>query len=331
MTKVLITGATGFIGNHVARLCLEQGDEVRVMVMPGEDRSPLYGMDVEYVEGNLLDPPSLRRAVDGVEGLYHLAALFAIWTKDPDLHYKINVQGAEAMMRAAMEAEVRKVVFTSSIAAIGVAKSGELANERTPFDSWPFASEYIFSKYISHQMVKGLVAEGLPATMVMPGLPFGPGDRAPTPTGTMILRTLAGKMKNYWDGGVCAVDVRDVAAGHVLAMEKGRIGESYLLANKDGNMSNQEFLSLVGKIAGVPDVASKEVSVKVMLRVAKIAELLAKLTGRAPITTYKNTLFVTQHCYVDPAKAVAELGMPQTPIETAVTDAVQWFRENGYA
>jgi dihydroflavonol-4-reductase len=330
MTKVLITGATGFIGNHVARLCLEKGDEVRVMVMPGEDRSPLAGMNVEFVEGNLLDAGSLRRAVDGVDGLYHLAALFAIWTKDPDLHYKINVQGAEAMMRAAMDAGVKKVVFTSSIAAIGVAAPGELANEETRFDSWPFASEYILSKYISHQMVKGLVGEGLPATIVMPGLPFGPGDRAPTPTGTMILRTLAGKMKNYWEGGVCAVDVRDVAAGHILAMEKGRIGESYLLANKDGNMSNKDFLSLIGRVAGVPGVATKEVSVKLMLGVAKLVEFLSKITGKAPMTTYKNTLFVTQYCYVDPSKAIEELGLPQTPIETAVADSVQWFRENGY-
>lgn len=330
MTRVLITGATGFIGNHVTRLCLARGDEVRVMVMPGEDRSPLDGMNVEFVEGNLLDTASLRRAVEGVDGLYHLAAMFAIWTRDPDLHYKINVQGAEAMMRAAMDAGVKKVVFTSSIAAIGVAQPGERANEDTPFDSWPFASEYIFSKYISHQMVKGLISEGLPATIVMPGLPFGPGDRAPTPTGTMILRTLAGKMKNYWEGGVCAVDVRDVAAGHVLAMEKGRIGESYLLANKDGNMSNKDFLSLIGRVAGVPDVATKEVSVKVMLRVAKIVEFLSKITGKAPMTTYKNTLFVTKHCYVDPGKAIEELGLPQTPIETAVADSVQWFRENGY-
>jgi dihydroflavonol-4-reductase len=331
MTKVLITGATGFIGNHVTRLCLEKGDDVRVMVMPGEDRSPLDGMNVEFVEGNLLDTPSLRKAVEGVDGLYHLAALFAIWTKDPDLHYKVNVQGAEAMMRAAMDAGVKKVVFTSSIAAIGVAPPGERANESTPFDSWPFASEYILSKYIAHQMVKGLVAEGLPATLVMPGLPFGPGDRAPTPTGTMILRTLAGKMKNYWVGGVCAVDVRDVAAGHVLAMEKGRIGESYLLANPDGNMSNKDFLALVGKIAGVPDVATKEVSVGVMLRVAKVVEFISKLTGKAPMTTYKNTLFVTKHCYVDPGKAIEELGLPQTPIETAVADSVQWFRDNGYS
>ncbi len=330
MTKVLITGATGFIGNHVTRMCLEQGDEVRVMVMPGEDRSPLDGMNVEFVEGNLLDPPSLRRAVEGVDGLYHLAALFAIWTKDPDLHYKINVQGAEAILRAAMDAGVKKVVYTSSIAAIGVAEAGQCANEKTPFNSWPFASEYIFSKYIGHQMVRGLVSEGLPATLVMPAMPFGPGDRAPTPTGTMILRTLAGKMKNYWDGGVCAVDVRDVAAGHVLAMEKGRIGESYLLGNSNGNMTNKEFLSMVGKLAGVPDVATKEVSVNMMLNVAKIAEFWSKLTGKAPITTYKNTLFVTKHFYVDASKAVEELGLPQTPIETAVADSVQWFRDNGY-
>jgi len=331
MARVLITGATGFIGNHVTRLCLEKGDDVRVMVMPGEDRTPLAGMDVEFVEGNLLDADSLAHAVQGVEQLYHLAALFAIWTKDPDLHYKVNVDGARAMMQAAMMGGVEKIVFTSSIAAIGIVGNGGWATEETAFNSWPWASDYILSKFISHQLVKGLVSEGLPVTMVMPGLPFGPGDRAPTPTGTMILRTLKGQMKNYWDGGVCAVDVRDVAAGHVLAMEKGRIGQSYILANKDGNMTNKKFLGMVGEIAGVPDVAKNEVSGKTMLRVAKMAELWSKLTGRPPITTYKNTLYVLQHGYVDPTRAVQELGLPQTPIETAVADSVQWFRDNGYA
>jgi dihydroflavonol-4-reductase len=331
MARVLITGATGFIGNHVTRLCLEQGDDVRVMVMPGEDRTPLAGMDVEFVEGNLLDADSLVQAVQGVEQLYHLAALFAIWTKDPDLHYKVNVDGARAMMQAAMVGGVEKIVFTSSIAAIGIVGNGGWATEETAFNSWPWASDYILSKFISHQLVKGLVSEGLPVTMVMPGLPFGPGDRAPTPTGTMILRTLKGQMKNYWDGGVCAVDVRDVAAGHVLAMDKGRIGQSYILANKDGNMTNKKFLGMVGEIAGVPDVAKNEVSGKTMLRVAKMAELWSKLSGRPPITTYKNTLYVLQHGYVDPTRAVQELGLPQTPIETAVADSVQWFRDNGYA
>jgi dihydroflavonol-4-reductase len=331
MSKVLITGATGFIGNHVTRLCLERGDEVRAMVMPGEDRSPLAHMDVEYVEGNLLDPDSLPKAVKGVDKLYHLAALFAIWTKDPDLHYKINVEGTRSMMQAAMAANVEKVVYTSSIAAIGVAGKGAMATEKTPFRSWPFASEYILSKYISHLLVKGMVAEGLPATMVLPGLPFGPGDRAPTPTGTMILGTLKGQMKNYWDGGVCPVDVRDVAAGHLLAMDKGRVGESYLLANREANMTNKELLTLIGKIAGVDKVASREISTKTMLRVARVAEFISKITGRAPITTYKNSMFVTQHCYVDPSKAIEELGLPQTPIETAIRDAVEWFRANGYA
>jgi dihydroflavonol-4-reductase len=226
---------------------------------------------------------------------------------------------------------VEKIVFTSSIAAIGIVGNGGWATEETAFNSWPWASDYILSKFISHQLVKGLVSEGLPVTMVMPGLPFGPGDRAPTPTGTMILRTLKGQMKNYWDGGVCAVDVRDVAAGHVLAMDKGRIGQSYILANKDGNMTNKKFLGMVGEIAGVPDVAKNEVSGKTMLRVAKMAELWSKLSGRPPITTYKNTLYVLQHGYVDPTRAVQELGLPQTPIETAVADSVQWFRDNGYA
>ena len=329
MAKVVITGATGFIGNHVTRLCLEKGDEVRVMVMPGEDRSPLDGMDVEFVEGNLLDPASLTKVVAGREQLYHLAAMFAVWTKDPDLQFKVNVDGARGMMEAAMAAGLEKVVFTSSVAAIGI-EEGKKSTEKTAFNSWPWASEYILSKFISHQMVKGMVSEGLPVTMEMPGLPFGPGDRAPTPTGTMIIRTLQGKMKNYWDGGVCPVDVRDVAAGHVLAMEKGRIGESYILANRDANMSNKEFLTLIGEIAGVEGVAKNEVAGKVMLRVAKIAELISKVTGRAPITTYKNTMYVLQHGYVDPSKAIEELGLPQSPIEDAVRDSIAWFRENGY-
>ena len=330
MSKVLITGATGFIGNHVTRLCLEKGDEVRVMVMPGEDRSPLDGMDVEFVEGNLLDGQSLKRAVQGVEQLYHLAAMFAIWTKDPDLHYKINVDGARTMMEAALAAGVEKVVFTSSVAAIGIEGNGQRSTEKTAFNAWPWASPYILSKFISHLQVKAMVQDGLPVSMVLPGLPFGPGDRAPTPTGTMILRTLQGGMKNYWDGGVCAVDVRDVAAGHVLAMEKGRVGESYILANRDGNMTNKEFLNLIGRVAGVDNVAKNEVSGKTMLRVARVAEFISGITGRAPMTTYKNTMYILQHGYVDPTKAIEELGLPQTPIETAVRDSVEWFRANGY-
>ena len=147
----------------------------------------------------------------------------------------------------------------------------------------------------------------------------------------MILRTLQGQMKNYWDGGVCAVDVRDVAAGHLLAMEKGRIGESYILSNREGNMTNKELLTLIGKISGVANVAKNEVAGSMMLRVAKVVEAWSKFSGRAPMTTLKNTRYVLQHGYVDPTKAIEELGLPQTPIETAIADSVKWFRENGYA
>lgn len=328
--KVLITGATGFIGNHVARMCLEQGDDVRVMVMPGEDRSPLDGMDVEFVEGNLLDSASLRKCVDGVEGLYHLAAVYAVWTKDPSLQYKVNVEGAKAMMDAAMDAGVKKVVFTSSIAAIGINANGEPATEETMFNCWDFAGEYVMSKFMSHHMVLGMVGKGLPATIVCPGFPFGPGDRMPTPTGSLIIGILQGKMKNYFDGGLCAVDVRDVARCHVLAMEKGGIGEVYLAANKDGNMTQQAFAQLAGRIAGVPNVATQYVQPWIMKTAGRVMEFWANLTGRPPQTTYKVSLMAMQNIYVDPSKAVNELGMPQTPIETAVEDAVQWFRDNDY-
>ncbi len=331
MGKVLVTGGTGFIGNHVVRLCLEKGDDVRVMVMPGEDRSPLDGMDVEFVEGNLLDPPSLKKAVAGCSQLYHLAALFAVWTKDPELHNKVNVDGARHMMEAAQEAGVEKIVFTSSVAAIGIPEDGSPATEKTAFNSWEWSSEYILSKYISHQMVKGMCHDGLPATFVMPGLPFGPGDRMPTPTGTTIIRTMQGKMKNYWDGGVCPVDVRDVAKGHVLAMEKGRIGESYILANKDANMNFQDFVQLVGRIAEVGGAGTQYVSANMMVNVARLMEFWSKISGKAPETTVKNTKFILKECYVDPSKAIEELGMPQTPIETAIKDSVEWFRANGYA
>ncbi|MBT4519476.1 MAG: NAD-dependent epimerase/dehydratase family protein, partial [Halieaceae bacterium] len=216
-------------------------------------------------------------------------------------------------------------------AAIGTDGKGTPSTEETPFASWHFASEYIMSKYISHLEVKGMVKGGLPVTMVMPGLPFGPGDRMPTPTGTMIIGALKGQMKNYWDGGVCPVDVRDVAAGHILAMAKGRIGESYILGNAQNNMSNREFLQRVGKIAGVDNVAAKEISRKTMLRVARLAELFSKITGKAPITTVKNSAFTMEHFYIDASKAVKELGLPQTPIDIAIQDAVEWFRSNGYA
>ena len=183
---------------------------------------------------------------------------------------------------------------------------------------------------IAHKVVKGLVISGVPATMVLPWLPFGPGDRAPTPTGSMILRVLQGKARDWWKGGVCTVDVRDVARGHILAMEKGRIGESYCLTNTSANMHSKDLLEMIGRIAGVEGVATREVPANMMLRVARLMELWSKITGKAPMTTYKNTMFILQENFVDATKAVTELGLPQSPIEQAIEDSINWFRENGY-
>ncbi len=328
--KVLITGAAGFIGNHVTRLCIEQGDHVRAMVMPGEDLSPLSDLDLEIIEGDLLDKNTLKKCVQGVEGIYHLAGLFSIWTKDPDLHLKVNVEGTNHLLKAAMDSGIKKVVYTSSIAAFGVPEKGELLNEDTIFRGWDCAGAYVMSKFISHNLVKSLVLDGLQATIVCPGFPFGPGDRGPTPTGSLIVSILKGRMKNYFEGGICAVDVRDVARGHLLAMEKGKIGETYLLANKDGNISQKEFARLVGDVAEIPNVAIKEISPTVMKTVAKIFEAWSFFSGRPPLTTTRNSMYALREVYSDPTKAIEELGLPQTPIEIAVKDSVDWFRENGY-
>ena len=328
--KVLITGSAGFIGNHVTRFCIEQGDDVRAMVMPGEDQSPLDGLDLEIIEGDLLNKKTLEKCVKGVDGIYHLAGLFSIWTKDPDLHLKVNVEGTNHLMKVAMESGVEKVVYTSSIAAFGVPDKGELLNEETLFKGWECAGAYVMSKFVSHNLVKAMVVDGLPATIVCPGFPFGPGDRSPTPTGSLIVSILKGKMKNYFEGGISAVDVRDVARGHLLAMEKGKIGETYLLANKDGNISQREFARLVGDIAEIPDVAVKEISPAVMKTVAKVLEAWSFFSGRPPLTTIRNSLYALREVYSDPTKAIEELGLPQTPIEIAVKDSIDWFRDNGY-
>ncbi len=328
---VLVTGGTGFIGNHVVRMCLEQGDDVRVMVMPGEDRSPLDGLDVEFVEADLTDAASLRAPVKGIERIYHLAAIYAIWLKDPALMYRVNVEGARTLLRNAMDEGVQKVVFTSSIAAKGVNNDGSPATEETGFNQWEFGNDYVLSKYISEQEVRALIAQGLPAVIVNPAFPFGPGDRMPTPTGKILLNVLRGEMPGYLPGGINAVDVRDVARGHLLAMEKGEVGRGYLLANKDGNVTFREFIRIVKRVAGIEGGKERRLSVKMIARAAKVMEAVADLRGKPPMITYKTAMYTTQNLFYDPSRAITELGLPQTPIEVSVEEAVAWFRKNGYA
>lgn len=327
--KVLVTGATGFIGHHVVRFLLKQGDRVRVLVLPGEDLSPIAGLPVEIAEGDLLHPESTFPALEGIEGVYHLAAIYALWHPHPERIYKVNVEGTVAFLREAMRRGVKKVVFTSSIAALGVLPGELPATEETPFNQWRYANDYVLSKYISELEVLNLVRMGLPAVIVNPSFPFGPGDYAPTPTGRLLLGVLQKKAIGYMEGGFNLIHVNDVAIGHLLAMEKGRIGEKYLLAHREGNISYREYLKIVSRLSGVK-VPDRRIPRGVYGAMARVMEFFAFLTGKPPLVTYRSAMYGSQYLYYNPEKAILELGLPQTPIEQAIRDGIEWFQKNGY-
>jgi len=327
--KILITGGTGFIGNHVVRQCVARGDQIRAMVLPGEDRSPLNDLDIEIVEGNLTDKRSLDRACDGVEGMYHLAAIYKWWLPDPDLMYEVNVTGTRELMRAAMRHRLKRIVYTSSVAAVGYLPSTAMADETTDFNQWG-ASDYIVSKYMAEQEVRSLIGQGLPAVIVNPAFPFGPGDRMPTPTGEIIINVLLDKIPIAAKGGLSAIDVRDVATGHLLAMDKGKIGESYILANPAGNLSFLEISKLIRKVGNKKKWLELEMSYGPLAGVGTIMEKIANVTGKEPLLTQKAIESLGNYYYYDSRKAVDELGLPQSPIEDSVRDAIAWFDKNGF-
>ncbi|MBU2490266.1 MAG: SDR family NAD(P)-dependent oxidoreductase, partial [Proteobacteria bacterium] len=227
MTKALVTGAAGFIGSHVARLLLEEGTEVRALIRPGESFTNLAGLEVERVEGDILDPAAVDRAMEGVDVLFHLAAVYATWLPDWSVLWEVNLQGSRNVLWSAIRMGVGKVVYTSSIAAVGVLPGKALADETTPFNQYALGSPYVLSKYLSQQEALGFAKNGLDLVVVNPAFPFGAGDIGPTPTGRIILDFLMGKAPVIFHGGANIVDVEDVARGHVLAAKKGRSGEIY--------------------------------------------------------------------------------------------------------
>ena len=326
---VLVTGGSGLIGNHVVRLLLERGYRVRCLVMPGESRAPFRGFEVELVEGSLTDHASHLPMLQGVDGVIHLAAIYALWLPDPATMYRVNVEGTRHFLGQALTCGLKKVVFTSSIAALGVRKDGRPANEDDPFNQWATANDYVWSKYQSDLEVQLLAARGLPVTIVNPCFPVGIGDRAPTPTGEIILNVLRGRFLGYLkNSGFNIVDVEDVALGHVLAYEKGQVGRRYLLGNR--NISQRDLIRLIQAIAGTKKVPDRAIPLIVYRTVARGMELLAELTGKPPLSTVKTLETANQYLYYDCSRAVDELGLPQTPIEEAIRKAIDWFRANDY-
>ena len=328
--KTLVTGATGFIGSAVVRRLLARGVEVRCYVEPGAKRDNLAGLDVEILDGDVNDRARLDEALRGVDTLYHLAAIYALWLREPAKMYEVNVEGSKSVLWAAYKAGLQRVVYTSSIAAVGRRADGVPADETTEFGpiDWEEGNGYIRSKWLSERDALRFAREGLPLVVVNPGFPFGARDIAPTPTGGYILAALKGQVPGVTDAGFCAIDVDDCAEGHVLAAERGRVGERYILANH--NISYGDFFAMVGRVGGVK-VPTRKLPIWVARGYAWGTERVAAARKKRPLTTYKAMLQASRHLYFDNAKARRELGLPSTPLEVSIERAVKWFRDAGYA
>ncbi|HVY17582.1 MAG TPA: hopanoid-associated sugar epimerase [Rhodopila sp.] len=323
----LVTGATGFVGSAVARVLADRGHRLRLLVRPNSDRRNVAGLEAELVEGDLTRPASLDAAVAGCRYVFHVAADYRVWVPNPDEMLKANVDGAVAMMRAAARTGVERIVHTSSVAALGQIGAGTPADEVTPTDEADFVGIYKRSKYMAEKAVLGMArAEGLPVVVVNPAAPVGPRDIKPTPTGKMILDAASGRVPAYIDTGLNIVHVDDVALGHALALEKGRVGERYVLGGE--NMLLKDILTLVAEVAHrrPPAIRLPEA---VVWPAAFVLEKLAPVLGITPMMTRDHLKMARKKMFYSSAKAMAELGYQPRPARLAVIDAVAWFRENG--
>ena len=323
----LLTGGTGFVGSALLRVLLEAGHPVRVLVRPNGDRRNLAGLGVELAEGSLEDSQSLARVVGGCRYLFHVAADYRLWVPDRAAMLRTNVEGTRDLLTVAISAGVERVVYTSSVATLGVVPEGS-ADEETPSSIDDMIGPYKQSKFLAEEVVRRLVTEhGLPAVIVNPSTPLGTRDLKPTPTGRLILEAVRGRMPGYVDTGLNIVHVDDVAAGHLSAAETGRIGERYILGGE--NISLKRILAEVAQLVGArpPHV---RVPYSVAYPVAIGAELVARATGREPFITVDGVRMARKRMYFSSSKACRELGYRPRPAREAIADAVAWFRANGY-
>ncbi len=325
----LVTGATGFVGAAVARRLLSAGHDGRVLVRRGADRRNLEGLRVAVAEGDLTDPASLARALSGCSALFHVAADYRLWVPEPEAMYRTNVAGTRDLMVQALAAGVPRIVYTSSVAVLGHNPDGSPADEETPASLGDMIGHYKRSKFLAEAEVRRLVRdERLPAVIVNPSTPVGPGDVKPTPTGRVIVDAASGRMPAYVDTGLNVVHVDDVADGHLSALERGRAGERYVLGGE--NMTLKQILDATCANAGrrPPRVRLPHAAV---LPVAFFSEGWARISGRGePRATLDGVRMARTPMYFSSAKAKRELGYDPRPAADGIRDAVAWFRENGY-
>ena len=326
----LVTGGTGFGGANLVRELMAAGAGVRVLARPGGDRRALDGLEVEIAEGDLLDPASLARACAGVDTVYHVAADYRLWAPDPALLHRVNVDGTRALLEAAGAAGARRVVYTSTVGTLGIPKDGTPGTEDTPVSIADMVGAYKTSKFLAEQVALDFARRGLPVVVVNPSAPIGPWDVKPTPTGQMIVDFMSGRMFATLDTGLNLVHVRDVARGHMLAAERGRVGEKYILGAARGNLSLAEIGRLLSEITGRRPPRLR-VPYAVAWCGAACLESVARFTGGPPKVSLTAVRMARKRMYFSPAKAVRELGLPQTDVRVALRDAVAWFAAHSYA
>ena len=321
--KALVTGATGFVGSAVVRRLLREGHHVRAWVRATSDRRNLQDIDVEVIEGDLIDADSLLQACDGCDALFHVAADYRLWAPAPDELYRTNVDGTRAILEAAKRVGIPRVVYTSSVATLGIPKDGTPGNENTAVALGDMIGHYKRSKFLAEEVARTFAVEGLPVVIVNPSTPLGPRDIKPTPTGRIVRDAVAGRLPAYVDTGLNIVHVDDVAEGHWLAFLRGAVGERYILGGFD--LSLHEVLLQIADISGRSPPKWRLPHAAVM-PVAYAAEAWARLTGTNPIATVEEVRMSKKHMYFSSTKAMRELGYAPRPARLALEDAVRWFK-----
>lgn len=328
--KTLITGGNGFVGSALAKKLVEQGEEVRVTIRQKSNTRNIDNLDVEKVYADVRDEHAIRKALKDCRKLYHTAGLYKVWLRDENELHDVNINGTRTVMREALSQGVEKVVLTSSIAALGITENGEPSDEQVQFNLWDTKLPYEISKYEAEEAAWQYTKEGLPLVVVRPSLVLGERDFYPTPSGKLLLDVLHGRYLFYLDGGINLVDINDVAAGHINAMERGTVGESYNLGNNQNNISLKRLFSLIGEIGGVPAPRFK-IPFPAALLYSNLSLLLANAVTHKPPLLAPGALQVL-HLYkkMDSTKAIKALGLPQTPLRETIQRTVDWYRKNGY-
>jgi len=327
--RSFVTGGTGFIGGAVVRRLVEAGHEVRALVRPGADTRQIDGLPIEPVPGDLRERESLRKGITGCGWVFHVGALYSYWGHRWEEFYQVNVEGTRRLLEVCRGEHVQRVVYTSSIAALGVHNDRSAATEETPATMADRIGPYQRSKLLAQEVAGEFARQGLPVVIVNPSSSVGIGDLKPTPTGQIIVDFLKGRIFGYVDTGLNIVDVEDVAAGHLLAAERGRVGERYILGGE--NLTLKQILDLLSEVSGRPPVRLR-IPHWVAQGWSYVDVALAKLNPkRVPAATPDKVRLSRRYEFFSPEKAIRELGLPQTPARVALRKAVEWYRAHGYA